>query len=165
MEPSASPKKTFRARLRDIQRAPEPVRKRWLAIVSTATMVAVVGLWMLYLNLTVPNPSAAAATSTPPAVEEPQKSGDSFWGTLGRGFSAIADEFQSSWNAAKEKVGAAFRDLSNALSEKNQFTVEAPTSTPASPGRVEAGPAAPEDATAVPPTPLPEAPLATSTIH
>ncbi len=163
----------IKTRLRNLQRAPETKKKRWLIAGSAMTMVAVVALWVLYLNLTVPNPAGEAAAATATSTVQAEKSpSDSAWATFARGFSSLAEEFGSAWSDAREKMSGAFNNLKRAVEQENRFTFPAPTSTvpgeaglpPASAGGAQAGtPAA--DLAPVPPTPLPEAALKGATAH
>ncbi|MDO8557159.1 MAG: hypothetical protein Q7R98_01715 [Candidatus Jorgensenbacteria bacterium] len=62
---------TLHNRIREIQRANDDVKRRWLIILSSAAMIIVIGLWFLYLNVSIPaliqgkpDVSASGATST-----------------------------------------------------------------------------------------------------
>lgn len=130
MAPHSSTQGTFRRGLRELQRAPLVQRKRWLTAASAVAMVAVVALWVLYLNLTLPTPEQRE--SPPAAPEKPP--GDAFGKTLGRGFSAISDDIMQEWERVKEETAQTLRTLREALERQNQFTVEGgnaiSTSTP-----------------------------------
>jgi len=59
--------KNFIGRLQD---SPEPVRRRWLVILSGASMAAVLGLWVLYINVIVD--SAGSELALKPEKQEVQ---------------------------------------------------------------------------------------------
>lgn len=151
----------FRTRLRKVQRAPEPQRKRWLVLSSSLAIVAVVGLWVLYLNYTVPYPEGWNEGKTAVAAEETteEENGNSVGKTLGRGFSAIFDQFLDKWNEAKGEMGKAFESAKEVLEKGNQLTLEA---TPPPAGGTPSSPELPEVAPAL----LPAAPerMSTSTL-
>ena len=54
--------------MRRLRNAEEPVRRRWMFILSGATMAIVVGFWVLSLNLTLIRPDATPATAEKPGV-------------------------------------------------------------------------------------------------
>lgn len=147
----------IKTRIRNLQRAPEAKKKRWLVAGSAATMVTVIALWVVYLNLTVPNPAgeaaAATATSTAPAEKSPS---DSVWTTFTRGLSSLTQEFGNTWSDAKDKMSGAFNNLKRAVEKENQFTFPAPTST--LPGETGLSTST-ADAAPIAPTLLPEAAL------
>jgi len=58
-----------------IQNSPEPVRKRWLIILSGASMAAVLGLWVIYINLVV---GAPGSELTLESEEQRPGAGDTF---------------------------------------------------------------------------------------
>jgi hypothetical protein len=87
-----------------IQNADEPVRRRWLLILSGSSMLIVIALWIGYINLivTAPEGPPLTAEATPPATDP------GFPKIFGAGLKAVTDE-------ARKQIGG-----------ENEITIENP---------------------------------------
>lgn len=114
-----------RALLRTLQRAPEPVRKRWLFGASATAMALVVLGWVLYLN--------ASLAPIGPAQEAAATPRDSFFSVVGKGFSVIGTSLAEEWEALRRKSGELWSDLSASIASPTTFSFvrETPAFTPA----------------------------------
>lgn len=108
----------MRKKVRELQRADLKAKRRWLLIASVASMVIVVGLWILYLNLTLPT------FGTPEEAKQSAPQGESVSGTFMRGLQNISDEFKTQWQKVKGEFQKNFGALEQILGKQNGFSVE-----------------------------------------
>ncbi len=126
----------FAARLRRLQRADLAVRRRWLVGLSSGAFVVIILLWIFYLHLTLPSAStgtdAGLASSSTSQDTAPQAStGDSFFGTLGRGAQEIWGKIATGIANLSGSVRGAFSSFRSTLSTPNSFSVMPAASTSA----------------------------------
>lgn len=76
-----------------IQNSDEPTKKFWLVVLSGATMVAVVALWLVYMNVTLPTASPAP-TSVAAAIDKPAVQTPGFFAIFTAGLKIIYDKVQ-----------------------------------------------------------------------
>lgn len=114
--------------LKELQRSPEPRKKRWLVVSSGVAMLFVLGLWMLYLNLSLPTlPTANPnTTSSAPAPTTSQNQNPSFFETFGRGLQITADNIGQKLSGLIGWIGDLTNNLKDQLQKTNQFSVQAP---------------------------------------
>lgn len=112
----------FQKKIKELQRAPAPVKKRWVTIFSCASMALVLALWIGYLNVNLPKiaPEEEPDLTPSPAAAEGQKM--SFFSTLNRGFAIIGRNLLKQTSSLKND----FLDTANFaknewLKNKNPF--------------------------------------------
>lgn len=112
----------LRKKIRELQRADLKTKRRWLFVTSAISMVCVVGLWILYLNLTLPRFGAPQAEATSTQAEASQ--GESFTDTFVRGFENIRNQFNTRWQVARDLIQKNFGVLKQEVQKQNEFSVE-----------------------------------------
>ncbi len=112
--------------LRELRRAPEPRKRRWLIVSSTLAMLLVLGLWVIYLNLTLPTlpPVSANATTTEPATTGSQ--GESFFETFGRGLQITAGNLGQKLQDLSQTLNDYFTNLKNQIQKTNNIEIQPP---------------------------------------
>lgn len=89
-----------------IRQGDEPARRRWLIILSGLTMIAVIGLWLGYLDLTVESVDSGETISQAANPAEP-----GFDQIFGAGLGAIVSGLEKSFGKAgdilKDQLGGA----------------------------------------------------------
>lgn len=134
--------------IKDLQGRDEKTKRTYLIAASSVSMIIVILLWIAYLNLTVPPAQTAAveATTTPTSsidylpqpAAAPQSSGNSFFGTLGRGLSQVYSGAASGAGSFFGQVGGFFSNLAGGFQKElhrtNTFSIEKgnETTTPTS---------------------------------
>jgi hypothetical protein len=112
-------KKEFKSFLRGLRRAPEKTKRLWVISLSTATMLVVLGIWVVYVRTAIPksptvvdaeNSVAAGAPNTP-------QEDNSFFAVMGRGLQNIFGGF-------KNGIGNKLSSLKNSIDKPNNFTVQ-----------------------------------------
>lgn len=152
--------KTF---IREVREKDDKTKKRYLYVASSLTMIVIIGLWVFYLNVTVPAvQSGAVTTSTTAASPQEQTSTfnylptakppadqNSFFGTFGNGLEKITSGAASGvsgiWNGIAGWSVNTWDAISGAFQKKNTFEIQSTqteTTTTNNPSPV-------------PPTPLP----------
>lgn len=99
--------------LRTLQRAPEPVRKKWYRGVSTVTVAIVVIGWIFYLSVSLAPPQKPVTTT-------PEENG--FFDTLGKGFEIFAASVTEEWGKLQKTGGALWNGLGAQLANPSIFT-------------------------------------------
>lgn len=99
--------------LRALQRAPEPVRKRWQRTASAVTMALAIAGWIFYL-------SASFTPTAVPLDQVPEEGG--FFETLGRGFGILGSAVSEEWAELKETGGSLWSELGARLANPSVFT-------------------------------------------
>jgi hypothetical protein len=102
-----------RLALRTLQRAPEPVRKKWQRGFSAVIMALVIVGWVFYLNLSL----APANTPTETASKE-----GGFFETLGKGFDILGSTIYGEWAKLREAGGSLWNGLGAQLPNPSTFT-------------------------------------------
>ncbi|MBI4034227.1 MAG: hypothetical protein HY378_01625 [Candidatus Brennerbacteria bacterium] len=97
--------------LKKVQRADEKTKRRYLILMSSLTMVVVIGLWFFYLTLTLPEPPASHEAPVGAVVREENE--DSFFRTIGRGAENIFEGLKNQ-----------FKGLKESFTRVNEFTIE-----------------------------------------
>jgi len=101
-----------------IRAAEEPVRKWWLIILTSATMVLVITFWVGYLNISIKSPiqeSSEKNTASAKAVV----SETSFLETFGAGITVVTSEL-------RERTKNLQIFFKNSLQESHTITIEKP---------------------------------------
>lgn len=117
-------KETIRTFILNIRRSEEPIKRRWVYVLSGGLSLLVLLLWVGYLNVALPKLSqppdvVAAETGT---AAEPQDHSGSFFSVLGRGFrniidtiktgaSSFGDTFSNTYENAKKSFGGTKTDV------------------------------------------------------
>ncbi|MBI5733203.1 hypothetical protein HY967_04645 [Candidatus Jorgensenbacteria bacterium] len=104
--------------VRGLQRAPEDRKKRWLIAASGTLMVAILMLWVTYVNVTLPR-------ITPQANEEREDiQKESFWATLSRGFTQIKKDLGADMTKLKDELTHSLGSLNKQTKETNDFAIK-----------------------------------------
>jgi hypothetical protein len=108
-----------------IRRSDDRRKKRWLTIFSGTLMVLIVVLWVVYLNVTLPQ-IPNIPEENPPAVPAPKTAGPAFFDTLGNGFEnvwkSIAENAERVRNTAVEE----WLKLKSQMTRTNELNLEKP---------------------------------------
>ena len=115
------------AYLKELRRAPEARRKRWLVATTTVAMLGAFGLWLLYLNLTLPTlppASTNAPSSTTPAAPA-ATAGPSFLQTLGLGLQVSWQQLDGQFQGIKNRVINYLSGLVGQIQKTNRISIEA----------------------------------------
>ena len=117
--------------VRRLQRSDDRTKRRYVLSVSTGLMVIIVFLWLVYLNVTMPNltPTAPEATSTAAASAAAAPEGLSFFGTFGRGAAIVWDDLTSGVGNIGNTIGGAWQKFQDQIQRTNTIQLNA-TSTP-----------------------------------
>ncbi|MFH0806667.1 MAG: hypothetical protein V1885_03015 [Candidatus Brennerbacteria bacterium] len=99
--------------LRTLQRAPEPVRKKWQFGTSAVAMILVFAGWVLYLNISLSPPKVP--------VEETAKEGG-FFETLGKGFGILGSTVSEEWAKIRDMSGSLWNGLGAQIANPSVFT-------------------------------------------
>lgn len=100
--------------LRALQRAPEPVRRKWQRGISAAAFVVVIAGWMVYMNLSL------APTVTPTATPRGEEGG--FFETLGKGFNVLGSALSEEWVKLRSWGNSLWGGLDAQLSKPSVLT-------------------------------------------
>ena len=85
---------------RALQRAPEPIRKKWQRGASVVAFALVIGGWILYLNASLAPERAAQAEHAQPSFFDTLRKGlDVFGSSLGDGWNVIKGTTESLWSS------------------------------------------------------------------
>lgn len=151
--------------IKKLQEKEEKTKRVYLIAASSVSMIVIIALWIAYLNLTIPPAETAGveASTTPTTTinylpqQTPQPSGNSFFTTLGRGFSAVYSGAAGGAGNAFGQINDFFSNLGSGLRKElqktntfsiqkgDETTTQAATDTEPATGTLEA----------IPPTPLP----------
>lgn len=115
--------KTF---LRSLQRAPEPVKKRWLTGTSVTAVVLVLAGWIVYLN-------ASIVSLGPEKTDKTVSSPHSFFSTLEKGFSVLGSSLGTEWGTIQREAKTLWDKLGAQLTNPATFSFVRETSPLAPP--------------------------------
>lgn len=119
-----------RAFLHELQRSDERRKRNWLIATSSVCVALVFLLWIMYLKVSLPSvemPTSATTTPVAAAVEAAEE--DSFFETIGRGFSVVQGKVEESVGTAAADINALISGFRERLSSQNTFVFEIPTSS------------------------------------
>jgi hypothetical protein len=104
--------------VKKIQQSPEPVKKRWLFILSTISMILILTLWFIYLNVSMPT-----TVKKNPAAAGSEKTGEDFGEIMERGFKKIREDFWGKWSTFMEDFNKILSQLKSQLDTKNEIII------------------------------------------
>ena len=102
-----------RLALRTLQRAPEPVRRKWQRGISAIVFVIVITGWVFSLSASLGRPRVAPATT-------PKESG--LFETLGKGFGVLESTISEEWTKLRDASGTMWNGLGAQLVNPSTFT-------------------------------------------
>lgn len=116
-----------------LQRSDDKTKRRYVVGFSAGLMAVVIFLWLVYLNLTIPQavPEATVAATTTTAAAAPASAspaGPSFFGTLGRGAAIVWEDITKGFGNVGGAVGGAWQGFQKQIQKTNTFELNA-TST------------------------------------
>ena len=94
----------------DLQQSDEATKKRWLVILTSGSMLAVVGLWSVYINLTIQN-----------LGEKNQNEGPAFLETFKNGISVLSKEAGSNASRLMANLQAATSRTNSIVIQQENF--------------------------------------------
>lgn len=115
--------------IKNIQHSDDRVKKRWLVIFSSIGMAFVIILWVLYLNVTLPPIQTTPISTSTEIVAPIQKESteeNSFFNTLGRGWSLIWDKVKNNLNNLQDSVLNGWDNFKNEMERTNNLNFEKP---------------------------------------
>ena len=108
--------------LRGIQKADDRRKKRWLIGASIIAIILILGLWVFYLSVALPQLEKKSETAV--AKEVPRGEGSSFLKTFIRGFSVTIDRFKEKISGLEKQTKNYLNNLVGALFSSNKFSIE-----------------------------------------
>lgn len=106
--------KTISDKLKRIQRADEKIKKRWLIGLTSGAMIIIIGLWLIFINVSDIPVRSVANPKTAPSVNQKQ---NSVWQTFKLGFNKIVQD-------TKEKLNFAKQELKEQIQKNNEIVIE-----------------------------------------
>ncbi len=120
--------------IKRLQRSNDHTKRLYLYGTSAVLMVVVVFLWLVYLNVTLPQaaPEAAATSSAPMplAAGGGAKDDTSLFGTLGRGLGIVLGDLGRGFQNIGGTIGRTWQEIQNQIQRTNTLQLEATTTTP-----------------------------------
>ncbi len=116
--------------IRRLQRSDDKTKKRYVYGASAALMIVVIGIWLFYLNATLPQAAPAAVTSTAPvAAAESGAAGTSpsIWSTFGRGFNLVWEDLGGAVGNIGNTVSGAWQEFQKQIQRTNTMQLNATT--------------------------------------
>ncbi|MCP6720138.1 MAG: hypothetical protein KJI72_02300 [Patescibacteria group bacterium] len=114
-----------RSRLRKLQRADDRTKKRYLVVASAATMTLVIGLWFVYLNLSLPRVNEAESVVTGVGVlNQDEETEESFIKVLGRGFVNVGQGFNKQFVRFRDSLAEGLVFLNNRIGKVKEFSFQ-----------------------------------------
>ena len=110
--------------IKGIRRSDDRRKGRWLVIFSGILMVFIVVLWVVYLNVTLPQPPKAPEKAPP--VPAAKISGPSFIDTLGNGFDSVWEGIQKGAAGLRDKAIGEWENLKDQMTRTNELNLEKP---------------------------------------
>lgn len=121
--------------IKEVQRAGDATKKRWLIIFSGAGMLIVIVLWIAYLNVTLPRtavmPNATSAAPIAPIM--PEENNPSFFKILGLGWKTVRQNIESGVDSLSESLGGSWLKFKERVNRTNDLNLENPAASPVSP--------------------------------
>lgn len=127
-------------KIKELQKAPDRVKTRWLIGATTLSMTIVIGLWVVYLNATLPRISKTE-TENKGISESPKK--ESFFSTFNLGLNAVGEDFKEKFGILKNQLNQNAGDIKNKLEKNNEFSIENKSETDFLPEEREIAPETP----------------------
>jgi hypothetical protein len=123
----------------------EREKRVWVFGASAVTMALVVVLWVVYLNITLPEMTPVLPSSEEQKTAERTAQTDSTWNTFKRGIGIISGDAGTKWRSLSERIMRDIGSITDTFNRQNEISVEATTTqfTPTEPQE------------AIPPTKLP----------
>ncbi len=106
-------------KIKELRRAPEQRKKRWLVGGSAVLMFFVITLWFSYLNLTLPSLKQVDEKNTPENQDK-----ESFLKTFKTGFEIVSNNFKNGFDNIKQQINNSFGLLKNQLDKSNEFNLK-----------------------------------------
>lgn len=115
--------KKIREFLRRVRRSDDREKKRWVVFFSAIGMIAIVALWMAYLNITLPRSSAGeAGAATKEITTTP-----SFFKTLGTGWESVWKSIENNANGIGGNLENQWLNLMEQVKRTNDVNLEKPS--------------------------------------
>ncbi|MEK7542696.1 MAG: hypothetical protein AAB503_00070 [Patescibacteria group bacterium] len=114
-------------RIKEIQRAEDTVKRKWLIALSSFFIAVVIGIWFALLNTTIPllaSKKINTASSTEIAGSATQQKEDGvFFNILGRGFVEIWGNILEKTKEAKSAISEKVTALGKLIKQDKEFSV------------------------------------------
>ncbi|MDI6734331.1 MAG: hypothetical protein QMD50_02450 [Patescibacteria group bacterium] len=110
----------FKKYLRELQRADDQRKKRWLISTSTISIISIIILWVVFFNLGLkPIDKKQEVSST-----DTNNQNETFWQTINRGAESIKEMFNREIKNIKNIISKNFESIKNKTGKTNDFSVE-----------------------------------------
>ncbi len=109
--------------LRKVRRSDDREKKRWMIFFSAIGIIAVVALWMAYLNITLPRSSADETSAVPKEVGM----SPSFFKTLGTGWESVWKSIENNANNIGGNLESQWVNLMEQAKRTNDMNLEKPS--------------------------------------
>ena len=128
-------------KIKELQRAPDNVKTRWLVGACATAMIFVIGFWVIYMNATLPKiEKKSQAAETADTTNKKDGTGEVFF----LGLRTLTDDFKTRLEDFKNQVGQNANAFKKRIEKTNEFSLEGGQSNFQS-----------ENADEISPTPLP----------
>ena len=107
---------TIYKKIKNLQRSPDKTKKRWLIGSSVLIMFLIIGVWLIYLNFTLPTLKTTEAKTKP--------ANENFLKIMDRGFKSIVEEISKGINMINGKLTGSLILVEKNLQNNNQFSFE-----------------------------------------
>lgn len=114
----------LKQKIKELQRADDGTKKKWLIVISGISMVAIIFLWVIYLNATVPTISKQTAREV-----ETSSSEKSAYETFKSGLQTIKNDFDKRFSATKEVLEKNLEMIKNQAGQQKEYSINPPTFT------------------------------------
>lgn len=117
--------KDIRARLRRLQRTDDKTKKRYLVVSSTIAMILVIGLWFVYLNLSLPRVDSAESVVTNVGVlDQDENNNESFIKVFGRGLVNVKEGFSEQFIRFRDSLTEGFIFFNGQIRRAKEFSFQ-----------------------------------------
>lgn len=104
-------------KLKEIQRSPDKIKKRYLVVSSGLVMLLIILLWVAYLDASLPEVEGVVAEGSK------IKKSDTFFETFGRGLKISIQNIKEKALSVGEAVENFVDDFKNQIEKTKEFTV------------------------------------------
>jgi len=114
---------TTKTQIKKLQRAPDNVKKRWLIGGSAVFMILILGLWLVYVNKTLP-PLAVIENPAQTSFSVPKTSSYGFFKILKLGIQNIFNNFKNQWQSFRNTLNQYWNSFKSVFQKTNNFSIQ-----------------------------------------
>lgn len=115
----------IRARLRKLQRTDDKTKKRYLVVASTIAMILIIGLWFVYLNLSLPRvDNTESVVTNVDVLSRDESNNKSFIKVLGLGLVNIKERFSRQFVRFRNSFTEGFIFFNDQIRRVKEFSFQ-----------------------------------------